>query len=140
AGHPRHPGRRVPRRDARARPVPASGGAQRGRAHQPLGRHGQLHRALGADGRARRGGRSAERRDVLMEDIAIVAFAQTPSYRRYTDSEPSLLMGLVNRVLDETGLERREIDFTIAGSCDYLSGMPFAFTSNADPFVSWRPS
>ena len=74
-----------------------------------------------------------------MEDIAIVAFAQTPSYRRYPDSEPALLMGLVNAVLAETGLERREIDFTIAGSCDYLSGMPFAFISNVDAFGAWPP-
>ena len=74
-----------------------------------------------------------------MEDIAIVAFAQTPSYRRYVDSEPALLMGLVNRVLAESGLERREIDFTIAGSCDYLSGMPFAFISNVDAFGAWPP-
>jgi len=74
-----------------------------------------------------------------MEDIAIVAFAQTPSYRRYPDSEPALLMGLVNAILAETGLERREIDFTIAGSCDYLSGMPFAFISNVDAFGAWPP-
>ena len=74
-----------------------------------------------------------------MEDIAIVSFAQTKSYRRYPESEPALLMGLVNAVLAETGLERREIDFTIAGSCDYLSGMPFAFISNVDAFGAWPP-
>jgi len=74
-----------------------------------------------------------------MEDIAIVALAQTKSYRRFPDSEPALLMGLVNQVLAETGLERREVDFTIAGSCDYLSGMPFAFISNVDAFGAWPP-
>ena len=74
-----------------------------------------------------------------MEDVAIVAFAQTRSYRRFPDSEPAQLMGLVNAVLDQTGLERREIDFTIAGSCDYLSGMPFAFISNVDAFGAWPP-
>jgi acetyl-CoA acetyltransferase len=74
-----------------------------------------------------------------MEDVAIVALAQTRCYRRYTDSEPSLLMGLVNQVLAESGLQRREIDFTIAGSCDYLSGMPFAFISNVDAFGAWPP-
>jgi acetyl-CoA acetyltransferase len=74
-----------------------------------------------------------------MEDIAIVALAQTKSYRRYPDSEPALLMGLVNQVLAETGLERHEVDFTIAGSCDYLSGMPFAFISNVDAFGAWPP-
>jgi acetyl-CoA acetyltransferase len=74
-----------------------------------------------------------------MEEIAIVAFAQTKSYRRFPESEPALLMGLVNTILAETGLERREIDFTIAGSCDYLSGMPFAFISNVDAFGAWPP-
>jgi acetyl-CoA acetyltransferase len=74
-----------------------------------------------------------------MEEIAIVAFAQTKSYRRYPESEPALLMGLVNSILAETGLERREVDFTIAGSCDYLSGMPFAFISNVDAFGAWPP-
>jgi acetyl-CoA acetyltransferase len=74
-----------------------------------------------------------------MEDIAIVSFAQTKSYRRFPESEPALLMGLVNAILAETGLERREIDFTIAGSCDYLSGMPFAFISNVDAFGAWPP-
>jgi acetyl-CoA acetyltransferase len=74
-----------------------------------------------------------------MEDIAIVSFAQTKSYRRFPESEPALLMGLVNGILAETGLERREIDFTIAGSCDYLSGMPFAFISNVDAFGAWPP-
>ena len=74
-----------------------------------------------------------------MEDIAIVALAQTPSYRQYKDSEPSLLMGLTNEILAETGLDRHDIDFTIAGSCDYLSGLPFAFVSNVDGFGAWPP-
>jgi acetyl-CoA acetyltransferase len=73
------------------------------------------------------------------QDIAIVSFAQTPSYRRYDESEPSMIMTLVNEILDETRLERSEIDFTIAGSCDYLSGLPFAFVMNVDGFGAWPP-
>ena len=73
------------------------------------------------------------------EDIAIVAFAQTPAYRAYEDSEVSLLMGLTNQVLAETKLDRHDVDFTIAGSCDYLSGLPFAFVSNVDAFGAWPP-
>jgi len=75
----------------------------------------------------------------MSEEIAIVAVAQTPARRRYADSEPSLLMDLTNRLLAETGLERSAVDFTIAGSCDYLSGMPFAFVSNVDGFGAWPP-
>jgi len=75
----------------------------------------------------------------MAEEIAIVAYAQTPSYRNYTDSEPSMLMDLTNEILKQSGLERSGIDFTIAGSCDYLSGLPFAFVSNVDGFGAWPP-
>jgi acetyl-CoA acetyltransferase len=75
----------------------------------------------------------------MAEDIAIVAFAQTPSYRRYEDSEPTLILGLVNQILEETELDRHEIDFTIAGSCDYLSGRAFAFIANVDGYGAWPP-
>jgi acetyl-CoA acetyltransferase len=55
------------------------------------------------------------------------------------DSEASLLMDLTNQLLAESGLERSAVDFTIAGSCDYLSGLPFAFVSNVDGFGAWPP-
>jgi acetyl-CoA acetyltransferase len=75
----------------------------------------------------------------LAEEIGIVAYAQTPSYRSYPDTEPSMLMGLVNEILAETGLDRHQIDFTIAGSSDYLSGSPFSFIANVDGFGAWPP-
>ena len=74
-----------------------------------------------------------------MEDIAIVAFAQTPSYRKYNDSEPSLILGLVNQIVEEVEIDRHEIDFTIAGSCDYLTGRAFAFIANVDGYGAWPP-
>ncbi len=73
------------------------------------------------------------------EPVAVVAFAQTPSYRRYEDSEPSLVMEVVNAILRETGLDRQRIDFTNAASCDYLSGSPFCFIANADGYGAWPP-
>ena len=76
---------------------------------------------------------------MLAEEIGIVAYAQTPSYRSYPDTEPSMLMGLVNEILAETGLDRHQIDFTIAGSSDYLSGSPFSFIANVDGFGAWPP-
>ena len=75
----------------------------------------------------------------MSQEIAIIAFAQTPAFRRYDDSEPAMLMDLTNQLLAETGLARKEVDFTIAGSCDYLSGMPFAFVMNVDGFGAWPP-
>jgi acetyl-CoA acetyltransferase len=78
-------------------------------------------------------------RQAREEEIAIVAVAQTPARRRYPDSEASLLMDLTNELLGATGLARSEVDFTIAGSCDYLSGLPFAFVANVDGFGAWPP-
>lgn len=72
-------------------------------------------------------------------DIAIVAVSQTPSYRQYNDTEPKLIMSCVNDLLAKTGLERKDLQFTIAGSCDYLSGMPFAFVQNIDGVGAWPP-
>ncbi|WP_419918094.1 lipid-transfer protein [Candidatus Poriferisocius sp.] len=75
----------------------------------------------------------------LAEDVAIVAFAQTPSHARFDDSEPAMIMPCVNSVVEQVGLDRHDIDFTIAGSCDYLSGMPFAFVMNIDAVGAWPP-
>ncbi len=74
------------------------------------------------------------------DDIAIVACSQTPSYRAFPNSEQVMIMNCVNDLLTRTGLDRhRDIDFTIAGSCDYLSGMPFAFVQNLDGVGAWPP-
>lgn len=74
-----------------------------------------------------------------MEDIALVAWSQTPSYREYVDSEVSLIMSCVNDTISQLGIDRHDIDFTIAGSADYLSGMPFAFVSNIDAVGAFPP-
>ena len=72
-------------------------------------------------------------------EVAIVATSQTSSYRHFDDSEPKLIMRCVNDLLQQTGLDRNELEFTIAGSCDYLSGMPFAFVMNIDGVGAWPP-
>jgi len=72
-------------------------------------------------------------------DVAIVAVSQTPSYRRYDDTEVALIMSCANDVIAQVGMDRHDIDFTIAGSCDYLSGMPFAFVANLDGVGAWPP-
>jgi acetyl-CoA acetyltransferase len=75
----------------------------------------------------------------LTREVAVVATSQTGSYRRFDDSEPKLIMRCVNNVLRQTGLDRNQLEFTIAGSCDYLSGMPFAFVMNIDGVGAWPP-
>ena len=72
-------------------------------------------------------------------DVAIVATSQTPSYRHFDGPEPVMIMRCVNDLLAKTGLERKDLEFTIAGSCDYLSGLPFAFVANIDGVGAWPP-
>ena len=73
------------------------------------------------------------------DDIAIVAVSQTRSYRLFNDSEQMMIMSCVNDLLTRTGMDRNDVQFTIAGSCDYLSGAPFAFVSNIDGVGAWPP-
>jgi acetyl-CoA acetyltransferase len=72
-------------------------------------------------------------------DIAIVGYAQTKSVRRAPDSEVQLLVPIVTEALQRAGVDRREIGFTCAGSCDYLTGGPFAFVSNLEAAGAWPP-
>ena len=71
--------------------------------------------------------------------VAIVATSTTPSYDGFNGPEPAMIMTVVNEILASTGIDRHDIGFTIAGSCDYLSGMPFAFVSNIDGMGAWPP-
>lgn len=72
-------------------------------------------------------------------DIAIVGYAQTPSQRAANPSEVQLLVPTVSAAIDSAGIDRREIGFTCAGSCDYLTGGPFAFVSNLEAAGAWPP-
>lgn len=72
-------------------------------------------------------------------DIAIVGYAQTPSVRDADRSEVQLLVPTVSAAIEMAGIDRREIGFTCAGSCDYLTGGPFAFVSNLEAAGAWPP-
>jgi len=72
-------------------------------------------------------------------DIAVVGYAQTRSVRRARESEVQLLVPTVATALERAGLDRREVGFTCAGSCDYLTGGPFAFVSNLEAAGAWPP-
>jgi len=74
-----------------------------------------------------------------MNDIAIVGWAQTPSVRLARESEVQLLVPTVAAALARANLDRREVGFTCAGSCDYLTGGPFAFVSNLEAAGAWPP-
>jgi acetyl-CoA acetyltransferase len=72
-------------------------------------------------------------------DIAIVGYAQTPSVRDADASEVQLLVPTVAAAIEHAGIERRDIGFTCSGSCDYLTGGPFAFVSNLEAAGAWPP-
>ncbi|GAA3979181.1 thiolase domain-containing protein [Actinomadura viridis] len=72
-------------------------------------------------------------------EIAVVATARTAVHESFEGPEAVLVMECVNDLLGRTGLDRRDVDFTIAGSCDYLAGAPFAFVLNLDGVGAWPP-
>ena len=77
--------------------------------------------------------------DRSANDVAIVGFAQTPSVRDADPSEVQLLVPTVTAAIEHAGIDRRDIGFTCAGSCDYLTGGPFAFVSNLEAAGAWPP-
>jgi acetyl-CoA acetyltransferase len=75
-----------------------------------------------------------------VRDVAVLAFAQTPSVRRETSrNEVEMLMPILQQVVRESGLAKSDIGFTVSGSCDYLAGQPFAFVSALDAVGAWPP-
>ena len=76
---------------------------------------------------------------MAVDDIAVVAVAQTPSVRDAGESEVQLLVPTVTEAITRAGINRRDIGFTCAGSCDYLTGGPFAFVTNLEAAGSWPP-
>ncbi len=74
-----------------------------------------------------------------MEDVAIIGYAQSPSWRRAELTEPQFLFPVISEALDTANIARRDIGFTCAGSCDYLSGQTFAFVMNLEAVGAWPP-
>jgi acetyl-CoA acetyltransferase len=72
-------------------------------------------------------------------DVAIVGYAQSPSWRTAELTEPQFLFPVISEAIERAGIERRDIGFTCAGSCDYLSGQTFAFVSNLEAVGAWPP-
>jgi acetyl-CoA acetyltransferase len=75
-----------------------------------------------------------------MREIAVVSFAQSASVRaEETRNEVEILMPVVQSAIEQSGIGRKEIGFTMSGSCDYLAGAPFAFVSGLDAVGAWPP-
>jgi acetyl-CoA acetyltransferase len=72
-------------------------------------------------------------------DIAIIGYAQSPSWRAAELTEPQFIFPVISDAIERAGIERRDIGFTCAGSCDYLSGQTFAFVLNLEAVGAWPP-
>jgi len=73
-----------------------------------------------------------------MRDVAIVSFAHTTVARSLLD-DTELLVPVLREALDRAGLHKRDIGYTVSGSCDYLGGRPFAFVMALDAVGAWPP-
>lgn len=73
------------------------------------------------------------------QDIAIVGYAQSPSWRNAELTEVQFLFPVITEAVEKAGIDRRDIGFTCAGSCDYLSGQTFAFVMNLEAVGAWPP-
>jgi acetyl-CoA acetyltransferase len=73
-----------------------------------------------------------------MREVAIVSFAEV-AYARSEDDEVELISGVTSRAMSAAGLTKKEIGFTVSGSCDYLGGRPFSFVTALDAIGAWPP-
>jgi acetyl-CoA acetyltransferase len=75
-----------------------------------------------------------------MRDVAVVSFAQSAMVREsIAQNDVEILMPVVADAVERSGIAKREIGFTISGTCDYLQGAPFAFVSALDAVGAWPP-
>jgi acetyl-CoA acetyltransferase len=72
-------------------------------------------------------------------DIAIIGWAVSPMERRTAKTEQQMLFEVVSDAVDHAGITRADVDFTVAGSCDYVAGQAFSFVQNIDAVGAWPP-
>jgi acetyl-CoA acetyltransferase len=54
-------------------------------------------------------------------------------------NEVEIVSPVVREAIERSGMKRRDIGFTISGSCDYLAGGPFTFVMGLDGVGAWPP-
>lgn len=75
-----------------------------------------------------------------MRDIAVVSFAQSSSFAPDPlHNEVEIVLPVVQEAVGRSVIPKKEIGFTISGSCDYLAGAPFSFVSALDAVGPWPP-
>lgn len=73
------------------------------------------------------------------DDIAIIGWSISPMVRRTDKTEAQMLLEVITGAVEDAGITRAEIDFTCAGSCDYVAGQAFSFVQNIDALGAWPP-
>src|SRR5207237_3867069 len=63
----------------------------------------------------------------------------SPMVRRTDKTEVQMLLEVITGAVSDAGITRREVDFTCAGSCDYVAGQAFSFVQNIDAVGAWPP-
>ncbi len=74
-----------------------------------------------------------------MRDVAVVSFAQWSAREEPVRNEVEILIPVVGEAIERSGIGRKQIGFTVSGSCDYLAGAPFAFVTGLDAVGAWPP-
>jgi acetyl-CoA acetyltransferase len=77
--------------------------------------------------------------DKTADDIAIIGWSVSPMERHTAKTETQMLLEVVTGAVDDAGITRAEVDFTCAGSCDYVAGQAFSFVQNTDAIGAWPP-
>ncbi len=72
-------------------------------------------------------------------DIAIIGWSISPMVRNIGYTEARMLLDVVTGAVDDAGITRADVDFTCAGSCDYVAGQAFSFVQNIDAVGAWPP-
>lgn len=73
------------------------------------------------------------------DDIAIIGWSVSPMVRNTDKTEVQMLLEVITEAVTDAGITRKEVDFTCAGSCDYVAGQAFSFVQNIDAIGAWPP-
>src|SRR5215217_4891834 len=73
------------------------------------------------------------------DDIALIGWSVSPMVRHTDKTEAQLLLEVITGAVTDAGITRKEVDFTCAGSCDYVAGQAFSFVQNIDAIGAWPP-
>ncbi len=73
-------------------------------------------------------------------EVAIVSYASLLAVPGEPPrDEVELLLPVVTEAIARSGIPKRELGFTVSGSCDYLGGRPFSFVMALDAIGAWPP-